>query len=682
MTSRLLATALLAALAAAPVSAPRIAHAADSAWNCEELDPDTMDAVGWRAKLEGPDSVEAGTPATFTVEVSILPDHVLYQERADVALGENAKGITLGTVSMPPTKRKFDKLLGKEVDYWDRETLTLSIPVTFEGKAGKRTLELVVTHQACNPCLCLFPTPTTLTKSVTVTQKTAAAPSPSPSPSPSPLSRSPSLSPSPSPSPTALASASAASADPGDPDAGSSSALTNQDAMAELIASNFLLALGVAFLGGLLISLTPCVYPMIPITIAVIGNQASRGGQASAAEGRWRGFGLSLVYVLGITAVYATLGVIAAKSGREFGFLLQSPWVRLGVAAVFVALAASMFGAFNIQLPAALQTRLSTYQGGGTAGVFVTGLFAGIVAGPCTAPVLIGILVAIGSGAVGVRGGFALMTAFSLGMGVLFVALGTFSGLLSALPRSGAWMERVKHVFGVLLAAGALYFIELAVPEWIFAICLGASLVLLGVGLGAATRLDPGAGNGERFAKGVGWLAAAAGIWFFLGGLATSGYGPQWLPSGGLATAGGARGAAATAHRPEPPWVLDEAEGRRLASESGKVMVVDFYADWCLACKELDEYTYTDPRVIELAARDFVPVKIDTTIRFDTPPERRRMLADLKKRYEIRGLPKVVFVKPDGAIMDELTVSGFLPADRFLDRMERARDCAKPAATC
>lgn len=659
--------------AIAIASAPE-AHAADRdplppGWDCDDVD--AMDNVGWRAALKGPDSVEAGKPAVFEIDVSILPDHLLYQERADVSLGEDVKDATLGTAEWPATKRKFDKLLGKEVDYWDGAKLPIRVPVTLTGKPGKRTVELVVTNQACNPCLCLFPTPISLSKRVTVKAATAAAAATVPAvaaATPAPTDPPAAVAPAPESAPAAVAPALGATA-------ASASVITSQTRMAELIASNFLFALLVAFAGGVLISLTPCVYPMIPITIAVIGSQATKGG-ATAAQSRSRGFLYSLVYVAGITIVYATLGVIAARSGREFGFALRNPWVLLSVAAVFLALATSMFGAWNLQLPASVQTRLSTYQGSGVAGVFVTGLFAGIVAGPCTAPVLIGILISISTGAVGAFGGFALMTSFSVGMGLLFIALGTFSGLLSALPRSGAWMETVKHVFGVLLVAAALYFIDLAVPPFVFALALGASLVLLGVGLGAALRLDPDAPLSRRVSQGAGWLAAAAGIWFFLGGLSASGWGPQIASPTNVAVAPPAR-------HGELPWVESESEGVRLAQTTGKPMLIDFWAEDCQACKELDAYTYTDTRVIAKATSDFVPVKIDLSTPLGTSKEQKALVDELRRKYRVFGLPKVTFIRPDGSVIedDELTLYGFEKPDPFLDRMSAAKSCAPPA-TC
>ena len=307
---------LLASFWVAVSSSP--AFAAGGKWDCDKVDFDAMDSTGWKAVLAGPESVEAGKPATFTFDVSIATDHLLYLERADVSLPEGAKGVTLGKPTWPATKRKFDELLKKDVDYWEG-SMSASIPVTFDGKAGKRTLELVLTQQACNPCVCLMPTPITLTKSVTVKASSAeAVPTQESATTAVAVVATPTASTPPPPSATPVSMQAMLVAGTGTgsmtPRA-TGSAFASQERMAELIRTNFLLALGVSFLGGILISLTPCVYPMIPITIAVIGNQASKNG-ATAAQSRSRGFFYSLVYVAGITAIYATLGVVAAKSGK------------------------------------------------------------------------------------------------------------------------------------------------------------------------------------------------------------------------------------------------------------------------------------------------------------------------------------------------------------------------------
>lgn len=631
------------------------------------------DDTGFRASVAKTAKATVGEPASIPVELKVLDRHYVYAERSGITLVKEIPGVTLAGVDAPTPKTKFDKFENKDVPIYETGAHTFTARLVFD-KPGKQTVELLVKSQACTAEYCLFPGKLPVTVTVDVAAKKAAAlPSPLPTaaqangpgggPGATPLETK-GQGEGARPQPTSTATT-VAPVEPA-PKAETTSIFTDEKRMADLIGSHFLAALGIAFLGGLLISGTPCVYPMIPITISVIGAQA--------ASSRWRGFFLSLVYVGGITLVYSLLGIVAALSHKEFGFLLQSPYVRLGIAFVFLALAASMFGAFSIQLPSGLQTKLMTYNGSGVAGVFVTGLFAGIVAGPCTAPVLLGILVAISSGAVGPMGGFALMASFSLGMGVLFVVIGTFSGALAALPQSGLWMVRVKEFFGALLVAAALYYLGLAVPEWLFALCLGAALVLGGVHVGAATRLEPDAAGAARLGKAVGALAVAAGLYFFVGGLSASGWGPEWLPRGGaVATNGGGAGAKAHGFA----WIPDEEAGLRASADQGVPAVIDFYADWCAACKELDEYTFSDARVVAAAGKDFIPIKIDTTERLSTTDEEKARFAELKKKYAVRGLPKVVFVRPDGSVIEELAITGFVKAEVFLERLERAREASR-----
>ncbi|RMG21106.1 MAG: cytochrome C biogenesis protein, partial [Deltaproteobacteria bacterium] len=211
-------------------------------------------------------------------------------------------------------------------------------------------------------------------------------------------------------------------------------------------------AAAVVFVGGLLTSLTPCVYPLIPITVSVFG--------ARSASSRVKAALLSLVYVLGMAVMYTGLGVGAALTGRAFGGVMANPWVITAVAAVFVVFAASMFGAFELRLPAGLQTRLSQVGGEGWAGAFLMGLVSGVVAAPCTGPVLGGVLTYVATTADVVAGG-SLLFVFALGMGVLFFLLGTFS---VSLPKSGPWMDSVKSLFGVALLVVALYYLKDVAP--------------------------------------------------------------------------------------------------------------------------------------------------------------------------------------------------------------------------
>lgn len=217
-----------------------------------------------------------------------------------------------------------------------------------------------------------------------------------------------------------------------------------------------LAALFVVFLAGVLSSLTPCVYPLIPITVGIFG--------ARQADTRTRAFGLSLVYVLGIAVTYSILGVAAASLGTVFGGAMQNPWVLSGIAVLFVALGLSSLGVFDFRLPGALHTKLSQAGGVGAVGAFLMGLVAGIIAAPCVGPIVAGILLYVAQQQ-DIFLGWLLLMVFAVGMGQLFLVLGTFSSLLNRLPKSGAWMEAVKTVFGVIFLAMAVYYLQFLIPD-------------------------------------------------------------------------------------------------------------------------------------------------------------------------------------------------------------------------
>lgn len=220
--------------------------------------------------------------------------------------------------------------------------------------------------------------------------------------------------------------------------------------------SGLLAALLLVFLAGILSSLTPCVYPLIPITVGIFG--------ARQADSRGKAFALSFVYVLGIAVTYSVLGVAAASLGTVFGGAMQSPWVLGAIAALFVALGLSSLGLFEFRLPGNLQTKLSQAGSAGWAGAFLMGLVAGIIAAPCVGPIVAGILLYVAQQQDPVLGWILLMT-FAFGMGQLFLVLGTFSSLLNKLPNAGSWMEGVKTVFGVIFLAMAFYYLQFLVPQ-------------------------------------------------------------------------------------------------------------------------------------------------------------------------------------------------------------------------
>jgi thiol:disulfide interchange protein DsbD len=431
------------------------------------------------------------------------------------------------------------------------------------------------------------------------------------------------------------------------------------DATGFLDRGSLVIAAGIIFLGGLLTSLTPCVYPLIPITVGVFGaRQATSRGQALL---------LTSAYVVGMGLVFSALGVFAALSGKAFGTALGNSWLVVGLAVFLVVLAASMFGAFELALPSSWATRLNTVGGGGFIGALLMGSVAGFLAAPCTGPVLTGVLAWVSRTQDPVLGG-VLLFVYALGIGVPFFLIGVFT---VRLPRGGAWMEWVKSLFGVALLALAAAYLRDAFPafralvhsvgnELGFTGGLVAVSVLafVGVALGAVHRSFKVAGDWVPKGLGVAALLVA-----FLIRMA--------LPLEGAPAGEGLRWAmvfkAEVANSPLP---FEDALAR--AKADCRPVLIDFFADWCAACKELDEKTYVASEVVE-ESRRFVSIKVDGT-------QDHAVLDGLYERFGVKGLPTVAFVDPTGTVLGDPRITGFMPPDRFLSEMRKValKTCATP----
>ncbi len=416
--------------------------------------------------------------------------------------------------------------------------------------------------------------------------------------------------------------------------------------LAGLLARGSWLAYAAAFAGGVLTSLTPCVYPLIPITVSIFGARRSASRAQAAA--------LSGLYVLGIAAMYSALGVGAALTGKAFGSVLQNPWVIGGIAVIFTAMAASMFGAFELQLPAGLQARLSTVGGAGYLGALGMGLVAGVIAAPCTGPVLAAALTFVAAKG-SVAFGLSIMFAYALGMGLLFFAIGAFS---VSLPKSGPWMETVKGIFGVALLAAAGVFLRDAFPavKPLFSAARGAALVAagaagLGILLGAVQASFSGPGR-ERLAKAMGIALTVGGIVY---------------ASGSASARGGVTAA-------DFPWIRqDESRALALARADGRPVIIDFWADWCAACRELDRDAWSNPRVREEASH-FVALKMDGT---DDSPVFQRAF----DKYGVVGMPTVIFIDSKGREVPQ-RVTGAISGEEMLKYLESVDVTCTPALAC
>jgi|HubBroStandDraft_6_1064221.scaffolds.fasta_scaffold171883_2 thiol:disulfide interchange protein DsbD len=382
---------------------------------------------------------------------------------------------------------------------------------------------------------------------------------------------------------------------------------------------------------GFLTALTPCVYPMIPITVSIFG--------ARAGVPRSRALALATAYVLGIAAMFGTLGTTFGLVGRAFGTFLANPWVIVPLALFFVAMGLSMFGAFEVALPSELQARLSRIGGRGMLGAFLMGLVAGIIAAPCTGPPLASLLAYVATTR-NAGWGFVLLATYGAGVGLPFWLLAGFS---MSLPRPGVWMEWIKSVFGVALFAAALYYLKNVVPALArfgsgkptFALEMGA-LVVVGVLLGAVHASFHG-GAAERVRKGLGVALVTVGLFGATNYLLA--------PKGNI----------------ELHWLTDEPAALADAQAAGRPLLIDFSATWCLPCREFDVRVFSRPEVAEAMGR-FTLLRLDVSQADDVPA-----LGALKRKYGADTLPAIRIVSPAGAGAILAKTDNFLMPERFLE---------------
>jgi thiol:disulfide interchange protein DsbD len=409
---------------------------------------------------------------------------------------------------------------------------------------------------------------------------------------------------------------------------------------------SFWLIISFFFGAGLLLALTPCVFPMIPILSGII---VGRGHQIT----KMHAFMLSLAYVLGMAITYAAAGVAAGYSGSLISNALQTPWVLGSFAALFVLLSLSMFGFYELQLPSALQSKLTDtsnrLHGGHLSGVFAMGALSAIIMGPCVAAPLAGALLYIGQTHDAVLGGVALF-ALALGMGAPLLLIGTSAGVL--LPRAGAWMEAVKRFFGVLLLALAIWIVQPLLPIAVQMFLWATLLIFSGIYLRALDSLPQHASGWHKLFKGVGVVALLLGAAYLVGAL--SGARDILRP---LGTIGRAEVQAAdTVHFSR---IRDSAElDQRIAQAGGRAVMLDFYADWCVSCKEMERFTFADPAV-QARLAGMVLLQADVT-------ENSEADKALLKRFGLFGPPGIIFFDAKGAELTDMRVIGYQDAQRFL----------------
>lgn len=405
----------------------------------------------------------------------------------------------------------------------------------------------------------------------------------------------------------------------------------------------------VVFGMGILASFTPCVYPIIPITVSVLG--------ARQAGSRVQGFFLALVYVVGLSTTYTLLGVFAAKTGALFGGVMQNVYVLSAISVLFIGMGFGMMGAFEVAMPSGVTSRLAGVRGRGFPGAFVMGAIAGLVASPCIGPLIVSLLTYIAQTG-NVTLGAALMFTFALGMGQLFLVLGTFA---INMPRSGAWMDKVKGGLALMLFGVGLYYLQFVIPTGYYELLLGASALAAGVFVGAFDGLTEESSTGARINKSLGILLVLIGLYSVVGGmLQTRVIAPMISVALLDKPAAGPVQAVAQARI---EWKSNYQASIDEARAGNKPVMIDFTASWCAACKELEHETFSDQKVIDIAS-EFVTIRVDGTN--DTP----EFLA-LKEQFGILGLPYVVFIDKEGNRMTDETITGFVPPEELRRRLCR-----------
>jgi thiol:disulfide interchange protein DsbD len=568
-------------------------------------------------------SVQAVDPSAVEVRFRIADGYYMYRDRFRFAIpGGDAQ---LGPPAFPRGEIKKDEFFGTVETY--RKQVAIRIPVT--GAERRETLALEVTSQGCADVGVCYPP---LTQKAEVRLASLAPGGAAP-----------------------VAAPGAGGTQFGGREVRSEPGIVSDETrFAQALSSgNFLLMLALFFGAGVLLTFTPCVLPMIPILSGIIVGEARAVARAHA-------FALSVTYVLGMAVTYTVIGVMAALSGSLLSAALQNPWVLGAFALVFVALALSMFGFYDLRLPAHVHTKVTAastkLKGGEIGAVALMGVFSAAIVSPCVAAPLAGALLYISQTRDVVLGGSALF-ALALGMGVPLVVVGTTEGAL--LPRAGHWMKAVKAFFGVLLLGVAIWIVSPAIPVVAQMLAWAALLIIGAMFLHALDPLPQEASGTLRFWKGVGVIALLAGIALVVGAL-SGGRNPLQPLAGLRADAESARASAVRFERVASAVELDA----RLKTATRPVML-DFYADWCVSCKEMEAFTFSDPEVRAVLA-GMTLLQVDVTA--NSPADR-----ELLQRFRLFGPPGIVFFDASGREIEGLRVIGFQRADRFLETLAVAR---------
>jgi len=569
-------------------------------------------------------SAQMAAPDTLELHYKVAPGYYMYRERFGITISPIG-GTTLGEAVYPKGEVKYDPTFEKDMEVFHKDVM-IRVPVG----AGGQPFTLTLTGQGCADAGLCYPP---MDSSVKLTPVAGGY---------------------------ALADGASAQAAPAGSSGGLSALVKAGDTgLADALGGlGWAKTAGVFLVLGLLLAFTPCVLPMIPILSSIV-----LGGATQARPSRGRGLALAATYVLGMSVVYTALGVAAGLSGAGLAAWLQTPWILTLFAILLTVLALAMFDVFTFQMPSGVQAKLSERSsrvpGGRYTGALLMGALSALIVGPCVAAPLAGALLYISQTGDVVLGGSALF-AMAWGMGVPLLIVGASSGAL--LPKAGPWMDGVKRLFGMLLLATAWWMLIPVVPTWVQMTGWAFLAVVSAVMLRAFDALPVGAGAGRMFGKGLGLLLALAAAAWLVG--AASGGRDVLQPLSHLAARADASvGTAVTKGELQFTRVRNNAELDALLAQSTQPVMLDFYADWCVSCREMERFTFTDPGVAQRMS-GMLLVQADVTA---NNADDRALL----KRFRLFGPPGIMFFEPGGKELPDARVVGFQDAKRFTESLDK-----------
>ncbi len=582
----------------------------------EFLDPDIAFQV----------SAEQSDANTIFTNWYIEDGYYLYKDKISVSPADPTH-ITLGMMKLPAGKEKIDEYFGKIVSIDHSFNSNIQIQKVADGI---NSVELIVKYQGCAKAgLCYPPITKNIRVDLGISDSTVAA------------------------SLTNNNSTSSFSS--------SSSFQSEQDRIANTLASGKLWFTVLSFFGlGLLLAFTPCVFPMIPILSSIIVGQGETISTSKA-------FSLSLVYVLAMAITYTAAGVIVGLSGENIQIWFQNPWVLSVFAGIFVLLSLAMFGFYELQMPNSIQSKLnnisSSQEGGTYFGAGIMGFLSALIVGPCVTAPLIGALIYIANTGDALIGGIALF-ALSMGMGAPLLAIGTSAGKL--LPKAGPWMDAIKAVFGVLLLALAIWLLERILPAPVILLLSGALLIVSAIYMGALETIKEGVSGWHRLWKGLGLISLVYGAILVIG--AASGGHSLLQPLQGISTPQLATTDDGTKQSHSLSFQqIKGIDGLNAAIQQavreGRPVMLDFYADWCISCKEMESFTFSNADV-QHSLNNFIILQSDVT---NNDEQDQALL----KHLGLFGPPAILFYDSTGNELRNYRVVGFMDAPKFASHIEK-----------